>query len=432
MSISINVTSAPAGPDDPLVFEVLASGSIDGVTANVTDPGGAVVSVYDNGDVAGYTSTSEAITGGLRITVRRLFGWWLGALSVQVNAGASGPSETLLYDSGNMPTVRNINDPNADYVFAIPGINTFGTGSLKLVVTADIEHNSGGFQTTVGLADPGAVSIDAATGALAFLKPATTPGSSYATFTYVDNATLDPYSLFTGSGTAKSLYFHTPFAFPAGAGDFNIKNINVQVYSEGGGTESATTTSSFTVAAPGGALVTQARSRVILQYQNSPKLLKEIELHAMIGQQVMDFFASLPPLDDPANATGVNLDVDAEIVGQGRQLSNGDTATDGELRVLIGAKITRNTARVSNADYLASMVRFFGAKVRLDDHGAMALSYVVMREPTADEVAVLDEDIVARPMGVKVSRSWAPSIYFGYAGDPSASGYGVGHYVEGF
>lgn len=436
MSLSINVTSAPAGPDDPLVFEILASGSIDGVTAQVTDPGGTVHSVYDNGDVDGYTSESEAITGGLRITVYRLFGWWLGELSVEVNAGASGPSETLLHDSGVLSAEHEVftnllTGPAYEYTGA--DFASYGTGTLRIAATMDV-HCVGSFGSNVMdilVSDPGQASSGdfiGGTGSIAMATLATFIGS----LTYVSKDL--GHSDFTGPGSAKSVYVYPPATFAAGFAetDAKFKNLQILIYSEGGGTESATETESFTVAAPSGALVTQARSRVILQYQNSPKLLKEIELHAMIGQQVMDFFATLPPLDDPANASGVNLDVDGEIVGQGRLLSDGTIATDGQYRVLIAMKGARNVARVSSADYLAGLVALFGAPVRLADHGGMAISYVVMREPTADEVSVLDADIVPRPMGVKVTRAWAPAIYFGFAEDPGASGFDVGHLVEGF
>lgn len=533
MSLSINVTSAPAGPDDPLVFEILASGSIDGVTANVTDPGGTVHSVYDNGDVDGYTSDSEAITGGLRITVRRLFGWWLGGLSVQVHAGASGSSKLLpnvadteahfelqgeLTDSSDvglaaltvLDTYSSLPGGTEDYDTLDDCLQGFSfDGNTKLIAPASAGLRLAGDWTVQFMMLQGAGGVNECY--FSSVDPAGRSGGaapdrigSLATFYWdhggaghrptitdqghgssiggnnqwdvggdsgwedaphaiavvcrsgqyelwidgVQQPTVDGNPIYATAVAAGTERFYIggcegPGQSPINtiAADYRVLSVarsgadiyaDAQISLASCSSQSATTTSSFTVAAPSGALVTQARSRVILQYQNSPKLLKEIELHAMIGQQVMDFFATLPPLDDPANASGVNLDVDGEIVGQGRLLSDGTIATDGQYRVLIAMKGARNVARVSSADYLAGLVALFGAPVRLADHGGMAISYVVMREPTADEVSVLDADIVPRPMGVKVTRAWAPAIYFGFAEDPGASGFDVGHLVEGF
>lgn len=177
---------------------------------------------------------------------------------------------------------------------------------------------------------------------------------------------------------------------------------------------------------------TDAASRTIIQYREAPKLNKLIRLHQHIFATLTEVAQQINELDDQYEATGVNLDVTADLVGQPRLRANGDVPSDAELRVLIAARISRNNARVATADYLEALVTLFDAAVRITLDSGMALSYVVMREPTADEIAVLDEDIVARPMGVKVSRSWAPSDYFGFAADPDALGFEQGHFPEGF
>lgn len=178
-------------------------------------------------------------------------------------------------------------------------------------------------------------------------------------------------------------------------------------------------------------LVAQALSRVIIQYRSSQKLLQEIRVFVSAVQELVNVAIQISELDDNTIATGVNLDANGDIVGQPRQLSDGDVATDSEYVVLQTAKASRNAANGTPENLLSILTTFLGAQVRLSDHGAMGFSYVVMRQPTADEASVLG-DLLARPMGVKVTRSWAPTVYFGYSADPGASGYGVGHYTEGF
>lgn len=171
-------------------------------------------------------------------------------------------------------------------------------------------------------------------------------------------------------------------------------------------------------------LSAQAAGRVIVQYRASTKLLAEIGAHAAIWQQIKDCLLVIPTLDDNTIATGVNLDVNGQIVGEDRNLSNGDIADDGEYLVMIQARITRNGAITTNPALEDMLANMFGVAVQLTDYGGMSVAYVIFREPTSDEIAVLDEDILARSMGVKVSRSWVPATgYFGFAENPNALGF---------
>lgn len=198
-------------------------------------------------------------------------------------------------------------------------------------------------------------------------------------------------------------------------------HLHVDAADEGGGTGSADRDFYST---PPGVLMDQARSRVIVQYRNSPRLLKWVDALVSYVQNLWDLAQTIPPRMDYTTAVGLDLVKIGELVGQTKQFGNGDTATDAEFRVLIGARITRNNTRVSSADYLAYLVAFFNAQIVLVDLGGMAISYTVMRAPTADEIAVLNGDIVARPMGVKVTRSFVTTIpYFGFQGDPNARGF---------
>lgn len=133
-----------------------------------------------------------------------------------------------LYDN-LFPTEQTIIGGSGDYVLNGIPFDTFGLGMLRVTVTADVKRTSGGVVMSSGIADPGAGDIDLATGVVAFQAPATLPTTVYANYAFLDQTTFDPFSLFMGTGTAKSIYFHGPFLFPGPAGNFKIRNIHVVV-----------------------------------------------------------------------------------------------------------------------------------------------------------------------------------------------------------
>jgi hypothetical protein len=200
--------------------------------------------------------------------------------------------------------------------------------------------------------------------------------------------------------------------------------LTVEVIDDNGAT--VTADDSWAVVAPDDSdLVAEAQSLVIIQYRYAPKLNAVVAMHAWMAQQVVDCANSVPPLDDTTQATGVNQDVNGEIVGQLRLLGDGTEMTDSEYAVVIGARITRNHAHVDPASYLSYLATFFGAPVTLIDHGGMSITYQVGREPTADELAMLNDDIVARPMGVQVTRQWYDPDYFALEEVSDPGGHGL-------
>jgi hypothetical protein len=429
LAVSISTPLGGLGPEDSLTFVITPDDLPTGLTATVTLPDGSQERAWDfDQPGAGYTGSLDVSGGARTYTVRRIFGWPPGSLSLDVEASASGGGESLLYDN-TIATEHTVASgvPTWIEVAGIP-FGSFGTGTLKLVVVLDAQDIGGGSddcELDVFVAPPGAISPSG------FVSNPPNIGNLYRTgvassyTTYTLGVGPTPYVTFTGPGGAQSLYVWAPFADPTFNGStIKYKNLHVTIYSEGGGSSSASALRTWTVSAPSGAYVSQARSRVIVQYRQSQKLLKAIDSMALLGQQIDDVLRVLPTLDDIATAGGVNLDLIGELVGQTRELANGDIASDAQYRVLIGARITRNNGRVSAEDYLETLVTFFGAKVVLSDNGGMAISYTVLRAPTADEIAVLNEDIVARPMGVKVTRSFVSAIpYFGFQGDPNAGGF---------
>lgn len=420
LAISLSPPAGALGPEDPLVFVITPAGAPDTLTATVTLPDGSTELAWDfDQTLPGYTGSLDVSGGSRTYTIRRALGWPLGGVSLAVVAGTSGGGETLLYDATTTTSEQHITNYTAPFQYIETAINldSYGTGTLRLAATIDARsptyptHPS---RVQIVVQDSGG-----------FFPPVASnlhcdPVASYATYTAqtVLGATYVEWTNTTGL----VLRFSCGTSDIGASVDDYVKNLHIRLWSEGG-PESASAARSWTVGASG-PLVDQARSRVLIQYRQSTKLLRAIDSLAFLAQQIVDCANDLPPLDDPDIAGGVNLDVDGEIVGQGRVLSNGDVATDGQYRVLIRAKGARNVARVSSADFLESLVTFFGARVVLVDLGGMSISYVVMRAPTADEIAVLDEDIVPRPMGVKEARSFSAGPgYFGWADDPDALGF---------
>jgi len=184
----------------------------------------------------------------------------------------------------------------------------------------------------------------------------------------------------------------------------------------------------------------QAIGRVVSQYRGSARLLAFISGLAALAQEIQDALAAIPPLDDIDVATQVNLEVTGDLVGQGRQLINGDLVTDSVYRLLIKARIARNHSHATGEDILSSLAIIFpGAAVRLFDFGGMAISYLIGVVLTADEIAALGGNTLPRPMGVRLDAAYYdPAAYFGFQDDPTAKGFsddairGPGKLAEAF
>lgn len=166
----------------------------------------------------------------------------------------------------------------------------------------------------------------------------------------------------------------------------------------------------------------QALRHVVSQYRGSTKLLAFISGLAALAQEIQDALLAIPPLDDVDVATGVNLEVTGDLVGQGRQLVNGDLVADATYRLLINARIGRNHSHATGEDIIALLgIIFPGAPVRIVDYENMAIAYRIGVVLTADEIAALNGDILPRPMGVRLNQSYYdPANYFGFADDPNA------------
>lgn len=175
----------------------------------------------------------------------------------------------------------------------------------------------------------------------------------------------------------------------------------------------------------------EALGHVILQYRQSPKLLATVSALVANTQALEDCAVQIPPLDDPDIATGVNLDVTGELVGQGRVLINGTVSSDEFFsQSLIPARILRNNSICSSPEYIQALetVVFVGTPFRYYDLGGLTVGIEVPGEPSGDQVALLDGGPIPRAGGVGVVRVWFVAAgFFGFQGDPrpGLDGYGL-------
>jgi hypothetical protein len=174
----------------------------------------------------------------------------------------------------------------------------------------------------------------------------------------------------------------------------------------------------------------QAQSRVISQYRNSTNLKGTISDLVAPFQALENCLVTIPQLDDPAVATGVNLDVTGELVGQIRTLADGTIYNDADYRILIGARILRNRSIGSSPEFLDFLVFVFGATpFRFFDLGGMSVGIEIGSgaPPPDDQIALLDAGPTTRAMAVGVIRVWYdPAEWFAFAEDtaPNAKGFG--------
>lgn len=188
----------------------------------------------------------------------------------------------------------------------------------------------------------------------------------------------------------------------------------------------------------------QASGRVAMQYADKPRFMATVALHAEAAQGIEDCAVGVPPLDDPAVATGVNLDVTGELVGQSRVIVSGVEFDDDEYRLLIAMRTLRNISRATSPELIAALetildVPFTIAPIPFvfSDLGHMAVRLAVgtAADPGDDirallpargrESDVADPSPAPRAAGVDFGRVWYdPANYFGFSDDPNADGFG--------
>lgn len=199
-------------------------------------------------------------------------------------------------------------------------------------------------------------------------------------------------------------------------------------------------------------------TRVLKQYQNSPKFLAFITALLAMNNTVEALLQSLYELPSIDVMTGVNLDVIGRIVGISRDVPNGiqlvffgfygyadqtvfgelgqtgigsrmyergepATATsilgDIEYRLLLKAKIVKNSSKATAPEIEDLLAYLFGVDVvNVDDYGGMVIGLAIGRQLTLIEQAILTQvDLLPRPACVLIASvtTYDASDYFGFS-----------------
>lgn len=206
-------------------------------------------------------------------------------------------------------------------------------------------------------------------------------------------------------------------------------------------------------------------SRVAKQFQESPNFLAFLTALLSVNNEIENVLQSMYMLPDVDSMSGVNLDVIGAIVGANRQVSNvvllnyfGFTDTgsgayvtpfgeqgipnigarfyeeneqylsttilqDPEYRMLIKAKIVKNSSSSTNEDIITAISYLFGINdVKITDNLNMSISISIGRPLYATEQAMLTAmDILPRPAGVRIAgavASYTPVDPAYTGGDP--------------
>jgi hypothetical protein len=186
-------------------------------------------------------------------------------------------------------------------------------------------------------------------------------------------------------------------------------------------------------------------SRVAKQFQESPKFLAFLAAMLAFTQEVEDCLQSMYYLTDVDTMTGANLDVIGRIVGtsrfvttvinltyfgfddtgayatrfgeegqpdigsrfyeEGEVLASTTILADPEFRMLIRAKIVKNSSQATNEDIIRGLQYLFDTlDIHIVDNLNMSISIKVGRPLYALEQALLTTlDIIPRPAGVRVA-----------------------------
>jgi hypothetical protein len=173
----------------------------------------------------------------------------------------------------------------------------------------------------------------------------------------------------------------------------------------------------------------QAQGEVLLQYRESTKLKATISALMAGWQAIEDCITQIAKLRDPAVATGNNLVITGELVGQSKILKNGTVESDAFFRLLIAARITRNNAIGTAPEFIAAVtaIVFPSTPFRYMNFGGLATGIEVGAEPTSDQIALLDAGPLPLDMAVDLSRvKYDPTEWFGFAEDTRTGSKGFG------
>jgi hypothetical protein len=228
-------------------------------------------------------------------------------------------------------------------------------------------------------------------------------------------------------------------------------------------------------------LVEYYRDLLIIQYNNQPKAKATIELfsRALLANGI---FLDIEQAYDIDTAVGVQLDVIGKYVGVDRYwqkvdlvnyfsletyaeaspsspprwgfctydtfedfayngtlvygdiVASSNALSDDDFRVLIKLKIIQNNSNYSRGSIDEEMWNFFGATVRPESNGRMAMAYFITALQTPLIQAILFKELLPRPMGVQLAAvnniTGLMFAFIDYNGYESPFAYGFSTYSD--
>lgn len=220
--------------------------------------------------------------------------------------------------------------------------------------------------------------------------------------------------------------------------------------------------------------LTEARDRITEQFKNKEIIDRYLQLMLYSNIQLQDVFEDLMTKRSIDTATGAQLDIIGDIVGQPRELidtdlisyfafdgypdaqSFGDLAdgstgglyyslgdplagntllNDEQYRLFIKAKIIKNNTQCTPDQFLNFISFVFGSQVNnVVSEGRAEFTILVGRELNSFERTLLtyvstyngyESTFVPKPIGVRINfGQFDAEDYFGYQGSPNAKGFG--------
>lgn len=220
--------------------------------------------------------------------------------------------------------------------------------------------------------------------------------------------------------------------------------------------------------------LSEARDRITEQFKNKEIIDRYLQLMLYSNIQLQDVFEDLMTKRSIDTATGAQLDIIGDIVGQPRELIDTDLIsyfafdgypdaqsfgdlTDGSVggfyyslgdplagntllndeqyRLFIKAKIIKNNTQCTPDQFLNFISFVFGSQVNnVVSEGRAEFTILVGRELNSFERTLLtyvsiyngyESTFVPKPIGVRINfGQFNSENYFGYQGSPNAKGFG--------
>lgn len=207
------------------------------------------------------------------------------------------------------------------------------------------------------------------------------------------------------------------------------------------------------------------------EHNQRPKFTAMVAAVTRAWDDLFTFTQSIPAAFDLDSASGAQLDVVGQWVGQSRLIANvllvqylnfdgqpaalpfgdeGDPSIGGrffdegdslagstiladpEYRTIIRARIVRNNAKGLTSDFINSLNFIFNAPAIIDDRGTMALAIYIGRPLSLTELAIITGlDILPRPAGVRIETRgyYNANGYLGFEGQTGAATFAEEGYI---